>query len=202
MGTRSRQGSQEAEAAAPPAVAVAPAQGEAAAAPAAGSGELDAKAKMAYTTSEMYRSQGNEAFRDSDYSAAYDLYTKALQALWPYPPLHPRLALLLSNRAAALLSQGKPLSALADCQMGLKYDPGLMRCALRVATCHSRMGNFDEAFQFVAKLRTAAAGVQRRVRVIAELCRSWSAAECRLSNTQQTGLSVACYMPEPRCFCC
>lgn len=27
-------------------------------------------------------------------------------------------------------------SALADCQMGLKYDPSLMRCALRVATCH------------------------------------------------------------------
>ena len=53
--------------------------------------------------------QGNEAFRDSDYPTAYDLYSKALQALWPHPPLHPRLALLLSNRAAALLSQGKPL---------------------------------------------------------------------------------------------
>ena len=34
---------------------------------------------------------------------------QALQALWPYPALHARLALLLSNRAAALLSQGKPL---------------------------------------------------------------------------------------------
>jgi hypothetical protein len=34
---------------------------------------------------------------------------QALHALWPYPSLHPRLALLLSNRAAALLSQGKPL---------------------------------------------------------------------------------------------
>lgn len=61
---------------------------------------------------------------------------QALQALWPHPSLHARLALLLSNRAAALLSQGKPLSALADCHMGLKYDPGLLRCALRVATCH------------------------------------------------------------------
>ena len=27
-------------------------------------------------------------------------------------------------------------SALADCRMGLKYDSALMRCALRVATCH------------------------------------------------------------------
>lgn len=34
---------------------------------------------------------------------------QALHALWPHPPLHARLALLLSNRAAALLSQGKPL---------------------------------------------------------------------------------------------
>jgi hypothetical protein len=31
-------------------------------------------------------------------------------------------------------------SALADCQMGLKYDPSLMRCALRVATCHRWVG--------------------------------------------------------------
>lgn len=35
--------------------------------------------------------------------------SQALHALWPYPALHARLALLLSNRAAALLSQGKPL---------------------------------------------------------------------------------------------
>ena len=34
---------------------------------------------------------------------------QALQALWAHPPLHPRLALLLSNRAAALLSMGRPL---------------------------------------------------------------------------------------------
>lgn len=27
-------------------------------------------------------------------------------------------------------------SALSDCLMGLKYDPSLMRCALRVATCY------------------------------------------------------------------
>ncbi|KAI7843595.1 hypothetical protein COHA_002837 [Chlorella ohadii] len=175
MGTRSRQSSQEHEAApplaptgpaAPVPLAGAPVQAEAAAGPAAGSGELDAQAKKAYSSSEMYRSQGNEAFRDSNYTAAYDLYTKALHALWPYPALHARLALLLSNRAAALLSQGKPLSALADCQMGLKYDPGLMRCALRVATCHSRMGNFDEAFQFVANLRSTAAGNAEQLREI------------------------------------
>jgi hypothetical protein len=33
-------------------------------------------------------------------------------------------------------------SALADCQMGLKYDPSLMRCALRVATCHRWVGGW------------------------------------------------------------
>lgn len=141
MGTRSRQGSQEHEAAPPlaaagPAVpgaaAVAPAQPEPAAGAATGSGELDAQAKKAYTSSEMYRSQvcrvaesclgglagglsavvmmlafgksdvqpplagpgacltlfchgaslqGNEAFRDSDYAAAYELYTKVGSAI-------------------------------------------------------------------------------------------------------------------------
>lgn len=106
----------------------------------------------------MYRSQGNESFRDANYDAACDAYTKAVHALWPHPKLHPRLALLLSNRAAALLSLGKPLSALHDCQMGLTYDASLMRCALRVATCHSRMGDFDEAFRYLGKLREQAAG--------------------------------------------
>lgn len=53
--------------------------------------------------------QGNEAFRDAEYDLAHELYTQALHALWPHPPLHPRLALLLSNRAASFLSQGKPL---------------------------------------------------------------------------------------------
>lgn len=66
MGTRSRQGSQEHEAApplaptgsaAPVPLAGAPVQAEAAAGPAAGSGELDAQSKKAYSCSEMYRSQ-------------------------------------------------------------------------------------------------------------------------------------------------
>lgn len=45
---------------------------------------------------------------------------QALHALWPHPPLHQRLALLLSNRAAALLSQGKPLRCEAR-PLGLSY---------------------------------------------------------------------------------
>ncbi|PSC71960.1 isogeny subfamily C member 7 isoform A [Micractinium conductrix] len=150
----------------PGAAPVLPATAPAAPGPASGP-SLDVAQQAAYTKCEMYRSQGNEAFRDSDYPTAYDLYSKALQALWPHPPLHPRLALLLSNRAAALLSQGKPLSALADCRMGLKYDSALMRCALRVATCHSRMGDFDEAFAFVAKLREQAAGKEEQLKEIA-----------------------------------
>jgi hypothetical protein len=42
--------------------------------------------------------------------------------------------------------------------MGLKYDPSLLRCALRVATCHSRLGDFDEAFRCVGGLRDQVAG--------------------------------------------
>lgn len=57
---------------------------------------------------------------------------QAIKALWPYPALHPRLALLLSNRAAALLSLGKPFQALKDCNMGLKVCaralPALLLC--------------------------------------------------------------------------
>ena len=43
---------------------------------------------------------------------------QAIEALWPYPQLHSRLAVLLANRAAAMLSMSRPLAALADCKVG------------------------------------------------------------------------------------
>lgn len=110
---------------------------------------------------------------------------QAIQSLWPYPELHSRLALLLSNRAATLLSLGRPMQALQDCQMGLKvgepvqlpscqpthaigkrlfpsallqYDPAFSRCALRIATCHCRLGDFPSAHASLEKLRSHAGG--------------------------------------------
>ena len=47
---------------------------------------------------------------------------QAMKALWPCPTLHVLLAPLYSNRAAALLSLGKPWQALQDCQAGLKVE--------------------------------------------------------------------------------
>ena len=129
---------------------------------------------------------------------------QAIQSLWPYPELHSRLALLLSNRAATLLSLGRPMQALQDCQLGLKvgdpaqllscqpttraidklpplpmlqYDPAFSRCALRIATCHCRLGDFPSAQATLEELRRHAGGLENSH----DLCRSlmaqrWAAA--------------------------
>lgn len=70
--------------------------------------------------------------RSVSYPQSASATPQAIKALWPYPALHPRLALLLSNRAAAQLSLGKPYQALKDCQMGLKVRWGLVQDPLFV----------------------------------------------------------------------
>jgi hypothetical protein len=45
---------------------------------------------------------------------------QGISILEAFPTLRPQLALLLSNRAAARLSLGKPADALQDCQMGME----------------------------------------------------------------------------------
>lgn len=123
VGTRSRQGSQEHEAApplaaagpaAPGPAAVAPVQAQAASGAAAGSGELDAQAKTAYTTSEMYRSQVDRSCWDQLGSrsaslmwscmapaAGVDLaWLLAVASCLLGPPLLPNRAWLSSSFAA------------------------------------------------------------------------------------------------------
>lgn len=113
-------------------------------------------AAAAAARSEQERNRGNEAFRRERYHEAAELYGKAIQVLWPYPSLHQRLALLLSNRAAALLAVSRPLAALADCRLGLQHDPSFARCALRMATIYTRLGEFPSAYGVLAKQREVA----------------------------------------------
>ena len=47
---------------------------------------------------------------------------------------------------------GKPISALADARKAVALDPKFVRAAVRVATCHLRMGDFREAASAVGGL--------------------------------------------------
>lgn len=62
--------------------------------------------------SDSFKEQGNSAFRQGQYGAAEDFYTKAILQL---PHLHMNLVPLLNNRAASHLKNGNYKECVADC---------------------------------------------------------------------------------------
>lgn len=102
---------------------------------------------------EALRERGNDAFKAGKYEKAYQFYSKAIQTLNSHPSPGKLLAIIFSNRAATSLQLWRPLSALSDCQLGLQHDPTYSRCALRMATIHTRMGNFSKANSLLMKMK-------------------------------------------------
>jgi len=95
---------------------------------------------------ERHRKAGNAAFQHKKYGVAEAEYSSALGVLARdrasgTPDL---VAPLYSNRAAARLMLGKPVSAGQDCRHALEAQPDFVRASLRLATCLLRLGQFAE----------------------------------------------------------
>ena len=107
----------------------------------------EAKAEAAAVKrAERLHAAGNAAFQKQQYDKAIDLYGEAKNVLVSASAQHERfVAILLSNRAAALLALSRPLQALEDCKEGMRRNPSFAKCGLRMATCHLRLGNLVEA---------------------------------------------------------
>ena len=112
-----------------------------------------AASQRAEREADRCRVLGNELFKQRHYEDASKHYTQAINVLMPYVELHNQVALLLSNRAAASLALSRPLQALQDCRMGLYHKPLFLKCALRMATCYCRLGEYQQAMEVVTTAR-------------------------------------------------
>uniref|UniRef100_A0A8C7Y9Q7 DnaJ homolog subfamily C member 7 n=1 Tax=Oryzias sinensis TaxID=183150 RepID=A0A8C7Y9Q7_9TELE len=97
---------------------------------------------------EIFKEQGNAYYSKKDYPAAFNYYTKAIDA-------SPKTASYYGNRAATLMMLCRFREALEDSQQAVRLDDGFMKGHLREGKCHLSLGNAMAAarcFQKVLEL--------------------------------------------------
>jgi len=87
---------------------------------------------------ELYRLQGNDAFRESQFDEAIYFYSEALQHQKDNPAIY-------TNRAAAALKTDNCLQAEADCSEALRLDPNNAKAFHRRAQARHRLGDLAGA---------------------------------------------------------
>ncbi|CAF1040343.1 unnamed protein product [Rotaria sordida] len=95
---------------------------------------------------DIIKEQANEAFKNSDYEKAIELYTKAIQ-------IHPD-AILYSNRSFAYLRRGWYDYALIDAKKALEYDFNHIKAYYRRASAYMALGKYNSAlcdYEYVIK---------------------------------------------------
>ncbi|CAF1261409.1 unnamed protein product [Rotaria magnacalcarata] len=96
---------------------------------------------------DLIKLQANQAFKDSDYEKAIELYTKAIHT-------HPD-AILYSNRSVAYLRREWYGFALIDAKKALEYDPKYIKAYYRRASAYMALGKFTAAlsdYEYVKKV--------------------------------------------------
>ncbi|NWU95368.1 TTC4 protein, partial [Upupa epops] len=86
--------------------------------------------------------EGNEYFREKDYSRAVIAYSEGLKKKCEDPELG---AVLYANRGAAHFHMGNYRSALNDAIQAKKLKPTHLKALIRGALCHMELKNFSEA---------------------------------------------------------
>ncbi|KAK1647561.1 hypothetical protein QYE76_065366 [Lolium multiflorum] len=87
---------------------------------------------------EELKKKGNDEYMAGNYVDAVDYYERAI-AVDPSKPAY------WSNKAAALMAQGRILDAIADCREALRVDPSFGRAHHRLGTLYLRTGHGDRA---------------------------------------------------------
>ena len=86
-----------------------------------------------YDKANEFKQQGNSLYEKKDYEGALEKYTLAMG----YVPSDP---ILFSNRAACLLSMGKPHRALKDALRVIQLNPSFPRGYMRCGKCYMLIG--------------------------------------------------------------
>ncbi|EIE19931.1 hypothetical protein COCSUDRAFT_58168 [Coccomyxa subellipsoidea C-169] len=107
---------------------------------------------------DRLRQRGNDAFQRGSYSRAVDLYQRAVNLLQENGVAE-GLGKLYSNLAASYLQMDKPYAAIAACNSALQAEPSFFRARLRLATCHSRLGDLPSALSALGPDATSAANM-------------------------------------------
>ncbi|KAH9582237.1 DnaJ domain [Trypanosoma melophagium] len=84
------------------------------------------------------REEGNKAFKNGNFDAAIDLYTKAINA-------HPQEVALFSNRSAAYIKKRAFEEAARDAEAAIALDPTFAKAYFRLHNALCNLANFDEA---------------------------------------------------------
>ncbi|OCT86274.1 tetratricopeptide repeat protein 1 [Xenopus laevis] len=101
--------------------------------------EREEKRKQSTTLKE----EGNQLFKNGEYTAAEAAYTQALQMC---PAFYSKdRAILFSNRAAARMKQDMNDFALKDCSKAIELNPDYIRALLRRAELFEKTDKLDEA---------------------------------------------------------
>ncbi|ORC93162.1 putative TPR-repeat-containing chaperone protein DNAJ [Trypanosoma theileri] len=84
------------------------------------------------------REEGNKAFKNGDFDAAIDLYTKAIE-------VNPQEVALFSNRSAAYIKKRSFSEAARDAEAAIAIDPTFAKAYFRLHNALCNLGRFDEA---------------------------------------------------------
>ena len=104
----------------------------------------------ARAASASFKDSGNTFFNQALYVEAETAYSRAITTLESIGELQgTEMAVLHSNRAGARIMIGKPVSALEDARKAVSMDPTFIRAAVRVVTCHMKLGECSIAHALV-----------------------------------------------------
>uniref|UniRef100_A0A8B9RFS1 DnaJ homolog subfamily C member 7 n=1 Tax=Astyanax mexicanus TaxID=7994 RepID=A0A8B9RFS1_ASTMX len=110
------------------------------------------KARLACRNAKALKAkkeEGNNAFKDRDYDAAYQLYSEALTI---DPNNIKTNAKLYCNRATAGVKLNKREQAIEDCSSAIKLDESYIKAYLRRAQCYMDMEQYEEAVRDYEKV--------------------------------------------------
>lgn len=95
---------------------------------------------------EIYKNQGNDAYKSGNYRQAIELYSKAIE-------LCPNSASYYGNRAAAYLMIYKYKEAISDSKISTSLDPKFAKGYMREGKSHLCLGDYAAALRAFEKLK-------------------------------------------------
>lgn len=88
------------------------------------------------------KSQGNELYKEKEFAAAAEAYTRGIELT---PKDHPTIAILYANRAACYANLKRNEDVISDCTNALAIDPRYIKALLRRAVAYENLENHQEA---------------------------------------------------------